>query len=740
MITAEKLPQILESITSRLVESEEPRGLYDVVVQIAMETTDAQACSLYLERTGIDEEESPAKIRMVSGAGFELHRIGVEYERGEGLTGTIWASSKSVKYDTTEEVEDPDKGWKGRHNKMVLERMSDWVCYSLIGVPLKIGTHTIGVLKVENKNPGPGSCFSDEDQATLEVIASTIALAIENQRGAEESYGLILTALLAVTEMLVGSETTTFNILCDSIVHKCLDVFNAEACSLYLADTRAPRDFEPEHIVMVSGAGYERFRRGARYRRGQGLTGTIWAKSEPVKYDTRQEVENRAHGWLGVHNDEVKKRVANWGCTSLIGVPLRIGDRTIGVLKVENKRPVGQSHFSINERRSLEILAANIALSLEMRRHHQGLFLKGEAARDFTHNSRSKIQVAQLSIDDAHDSLAQGTATPEEIRRDLEQAKHALDMLAKDLRSLREGGSSEPVTVSLSQILDTIVDRCEPLLVRRGIALHLTPVESDVFINVNRDQILEAFDNLIGNSVEALDGRPSPQIWLKATLTTAPDHALRGAPAITILLVDNGPGFSEEQQREFITKHRIPSEKHGGFGNGVFMAYSCLYDNQIDLRIVDPPPDMTETGAAFRIDILAYEPKNLRVLIIDDEEVVLDYFRKKAAETTNVEVDYDTTYELLQSVISGDSDSARARAALMRYDRILLDCHFAERLDGPTLVKQLQLVDSRLAARIILMSGTEEYKNRTDVVVIDKFQDIAKRFPEFLLELQTEGA
>jgi signal transduction protein with GAF and PtsI domain len=332
-----KLVSIFEGITTKLAESQEPNRLYDVAVQIAMETTDAQACSLYLEQSVMDATKPPDHITMVAGAGFEKYRTGVaKYRKGEGLTGSIWETSRPVKFDTQAQVEDPKNGWRGLYNKVVLENVTNWVSYSLIGVPLRIGTRTIGVLKVENKNPGMPSCFSADDQVLLETIASTIALAIENQRYSEQSYSSILNALREVSEMLVGPETKTFQTLCDSSVQKCIEVFNAEACSLYIEEVRVPGE-EPEHIVMVSGAGYENNRIGVEYKKGQGLTGSIWKNSLPVKYDTRAEVEDPRHGWKGLYNPQVLEKVADWECCSLIGVPLRIGDRTIGVLKVENK-------------------------------------------------------------------------------------------------------------------------------------------------------------------------------------------------------------------------------------------------------------------------------------------------------------------------------------------------------------------------------------------------------------------
>ena len=620
-----KLVSIFEDITTKLAESQEPNRLYDVAVQIAMATTDAQACSLYLEQSVMDATKQPDHITMVAGAGFERYRTGVaKYHKGDGLTGKIWETSRPVKFDTQSQIEDRGNGWQGLHNKVVLENVANWVSYSLIGVPLRIGERTIGVLKVENKNPGMPSCFSADDQVLLETIASTIALAIENQRYSEQSYSSILDALRDVSEMLVGPETMTFQTLCDSIVEKCIQVFNAEACSLYIEDVRVPGE-EPEHIVMVSGAGYENNRIGAEYKKDRGLTGSIWKNSLPVKYDTRAEVEDRKHGWEGVHNQQVLEKVVDWECCSLIGVPLRIGDRTIGVLKVENKKPVKQSHFTHNELHSLEVLASNIALALEMHRQREVVFKKGERARQFTHRLGNSVQTALACTSKAisHMPPLDKSSSMREVADYLDIAQKTLLSIDDLRKAVLDDRSAEhiKVTNSLNQILRRVIDRCQPVLRSKNIERYQKLLEKDVFTNVNLQEVLEAFDNLIGNTVDAVGGLPSPKMWIEADFNGGTSSVL---DVVTVLLVDNGTGFRDEQRKEFEKTGRIPSSKRTGLGMGVAIASRCLADNGIYLKIIDPPGRLTRTGAAFQIDIPLVQPRSMKVLVIDDEEALLD--------------------------------------------------------------------------------------------------------------------
>lgn len=740
MIGAQVLKTILERITDRLASGvDSPYGPYDVVVQIAMETTGAQACSLYLEEPSSDSRSEPEFIKMVSGAGFERHRIGVKYRSNEGLTGTIWATSRSVKADTKAEVEDPGKGWSGLNNRLVQDNVQGWESYSLIGLPLRIGERTIGVLKVENKQPGPPSHFSEDDQLKLELIASTIALALEDHRRSEASSGLTLKALREVTEMLVGRGTLTFTLLCDSIVDKCIEVFNAEACSLYLGDTGGTgAALEPEYIIMLSGVGYEQNRKGiARYTKGQGLTGTIWEDGLPVKYDTQQELENPANGWTGLYNEQVRQKVKGWRCTSLIGVPLRIGDRIIGVLKVENKKPVGRTHFTLNELRTLDILAANIAVSLEMRRHHEDLFQKGERARAFAHDAVTLVETAVLSTTEARKEL-QSAAEPAAVKATmwLDNVSDSVKALAQQLESLKSGDTlRRRVPTSLNHLLASIERRCTRLINNKGIALTVQPLARDLFVNVNEDQILEAFDNLMGNAIEALDDMAGTRrIWLEAQ--SAGENAATGSTqGVVIRLGDNGPGFTREQCVDFEKYHRLKSTKPSGSGMGLYMVDTIFRDNEITWKIVDQPADRGR-GAAFEVSLNTCIPRTLRILIVEDLKPFTDQLIQQANRFKDVQLTCYYNTELLTRAATKEGEDARQ--TLRRFDRILLDCRFDTGPDGPTLRKRLQELDNTLAHRIILMSSVPDYTARHDVKVLDKFAGIAKRFPEFLQDLRQE--
>jgi signal transduction histidine kinase len=414
----------------------------------------------------------------------------------------------------------------------------------------------------------------------------------------------------------------------------------------------------------------------------------------------------------------------------LIGVPLRIGTRTIGVLKVENKKPVKISHFSHNELRGLEVLASNIALALEMRRQQQVFFKKGNRARVFTHGLSNNVQNAQYAVSEAVKEIAHGRGSPSMAMEYLATAEKTLDLMDRLRRRVLEETRAEQgkTTVSINQIMGMVVERCK-VLEREGIQLFTEFLEKDVFTSVDQDEVLQGFDMLIENSIDALKDVESPTVWIKAFSEDSPEKTVNVA---TMVIVDNGSGFTDQQISEFEDKGEITSTKHAGLGMGVNVATRCFADNAVYLRIVEPPRDLTAHGAAFKVDFPLHEPRYLSVLIIDDDDSFSDMAKMKFREVENVNVESQNTYDILLEAIS-DVDK---EDVLRNFDLILLDCYFEDLpLQGPGLLKRIQVANSELANRIVLMSGKVEYQNRSDIFVLNKYKEL-ERFPEGIHDIR----
>lgn len=91
-----------------------------------------------------------------------------QLERGHGMVGKIWQSGQPVNIADYQ-------GWSDRADTDIAHQLQ-----SALGVPIRRGNETIGVLGVARSEPG--SPFDDADLNVLQRFAALIALACENTR------------------------------------------------------------------------------------------------------------------------------------------------------------------------------------------------------------------------------------------------------------------------------------------------------------------------------------------------------------------------------------------------------------------------------------------------------------------------------------------------------------------------------------------------------------------------------
>lgn len=125
----------------------------------------ADAAAIYLK-----EGES---FVMRAGFGYSGDLVGIaQYAPGEGITGFIGLGN-TVKFDSRDEVE-KHSNHAGKFNNDLWQD-ERFHCWSLLGIPLTLGNHVFGLLKVENKRDGnEQACFSGEDVRDLEIFVSAI--------------------------------------------------------------------------------------------------------------------------------------------------------------------------------------------------------------------------------------------------------------------------------------------------------------------------------------------------------------------------------------------------------------------------------------------------------------------------------------------------------------------------------------------------------------------------------------
>jgi signal transduction histidine kinase len=160
---AQRLSRILE-ITQQLTSTLELEPLLQEIIRAAAELTDTEAASILL----YDEKAGKLSFAAATGANSEqLARRTVPVEGS--VAGSIFKSGQPMLI--TEANHDP------RHYDSIGKAI-DFHTRTILGVPLSIKNHSIGVLEALNKhNDAP---FTDEDTQVLSTLAAQAAIAIQN--------------------------------------------------------------------------------------------------------------------------------------------------------------------------------------------------------------------------------------------------------------------------------------------------------------------------------------------------------------------------------------------------------------------------------------------------------------------------------------------------------------------------------------------------------------------------------
>ena len=209
------------------------------------------------------------------------------------------------------------------------------------GVPLLLGARVIGALAVGTDARRP---YTDEELALLQSLGDQAAIAIENARlfFDEQTRRAYLSALLEINTK-IGALAPTETLL-TSIAE--------EAARLLAVDNAGFRLLEGEHLVLagLAGTAAQTMLR-PRLRIDESLSGRVMTAGQLLMVDL-----DEGAGTVFEHLAADRRL----GYTKFLGVPLKVGGRTIGVLTFRARRA-----FTPRDQDLAEAFAGQAAVALE---------------------------------------------------------------------------------------------------------------------------------------------------------------------------------------------------------------------------------------------------------------------------------------------------------------------------------------------------------------------------------------
>ena len=235
---------------------------------------------------------------------------------------------------------------------------------AIAGFPLKIGSEIMGVMNIAVELPHH---FDDNEQRVLNLFADEAAIAIKNARLFEATRRQLeeLTVLHAVA--VAGVRATDEDALIEETTRLIGNTFYPHNFGVLLLD-------ESEEILHVHPSYRSDFVKFTTVNVNVGIVGRVAATGQPIREDKVQESEYYLEGDPATRSE--------------LCVPLKVGDRIMGVFNAESDRTAA---FTGSDERLLTTLAGQLAIALERLRSESAerlqrrrLLIISELAREMT--------------------------------------------------------------------------------------------------------------------------------------------------------------------------------------------------------------------------------------------------------------------------------------------------------------------------------------------------------------------
>jgi PAS domain S-box-containing protein len=326
----EALREVGLEITAQL----ELDALLHSIVSRSIELLQGTEGGLYLYRPERDILEWTVAI------GPHTALVGSILHRGEGLSGKIWETGEPL-------IVDDYQIWEGR-----ADIYDGYLFRATVGVPIRWGEEFLGVLNVLADIP---RAFTSADAELLSSFATQAAIALRNAHlyEAERKRATQLAVVNQVAQKAVSILEP--DRLWAEIVTAIQQGFGYHNVTLLQLDETGS---ELDHQAMAGG-----FKDMASpdYRQavGEGLIGRAAATGQPViANDVTQDLD-----YVVGFSEKVPTR-------SEMCIPLKLADRTIGVLDVQETRT---DAFDETDLMALETLAGQIAITTDNARLYQAV-------------------------------------------------------------------------------------------------------------------------------------------------------------------------------------------------------------------------------------------------------------------------------------------------------------------------------------------------------------------------------
>ena len=299
---------------------------------------------------------------------------------------------------------------------------------------------------------------------------------------------------------------------------------------------------------------------------------------------------------------------------SLLGVPVSARGRSIGRLYLTNKQPAGD--FTEDDERLVEMFALHAGIAIENARLHeqvQRLAIVEEReriGRDLHDGIIQSIYAVGLSLEDVPDLMGD---EPDEARQRVERAIDSLDQSIRDIRNFIFG--LRPELLEQAGLIGGLAALADEFRVNSMIDVDVETAGIEESGPAARPDDTPALDRARGPEQHRppLEGHPRARSWWPPRATL-----------IRLVISDNGVGFDPDRQRAPAHQGLINMRDRVAAMGGTHATRSASpAPARVSSSRWHGAPTIMPPGPGARTRMTdPIEPRQLRLLVVDDHELV----------------------------------------------------------------------------------------------------------------------
>ena len=518
----------------------------------AREALEVDTCAILL----LDEETAELVARAAVGIEEEVEQ-GVRIPVGAGFAGRVAASRKPLVLDHVD------------HTNVLNPILREKGIKSLLGVPLLVGPVVLGVLHVGTLTPRK---FSPQEVELLQLAGDRAAIAIEHARlyAAERSARRRIEDIQAITDAALAY--LDVDELLAVLLPRIRDILDADTCAVLLADESGT-----ELVARAAVGIEEEVEQGVRIPVGLGFAGRIAAEGRPV---ILADVD---------HADVLNPLLREKGIKSLLGVPLGVAEKPIGVLHVGT---LTHRAFRKEDVELLQLVAQRVALAIGRARLHEETSQLDELKLNFVAVASHELRTPATAVYGALATIVGRPDLAPELRETLiTTAYEQSDRLRSLLEQLLDLSRLDARTIETNPrplVLHTVLSA----IARQG--LPGSAVQLDVAPDLAAVADPHVLDRVVSNLLLNAQRYGEPPIVLAAELS---DSHLR------ISVEDSGGGVPESL-RPYLFERFTRGGETAGSGLGLAIARTYARAHGGDL-IYEP------RGAGARFELIVPQRREI---------------------------------------------------------------------------------------------------------------------------------